>query len=122
MRKLFVNSSGGCVPVRTMPRLSRTATNSSRTVHVEFTSSSPHVHEQFTDSSRAVHDYCTTVALVSVHGYICGFLDTAHLYRDCQRRDKLYHRDNMTLKQSRQNGTTCHEKIVAKSRASVRFP
>ena len=98
MRKLFVNSSGGCVPVRAMPRLSRTATNSSRTVHVEFTSSSRHVHEQFTDSSRALHDYCATVALASVLEYICGFLDNARLYRDRKRRDKLYHRDIMTLK------------------------
>ena len=34
-----------CVAVRAMPRLSRTATNSSRTAHVVFTNSSRHVHE-----------------------------------------------------------------------------
>ena len=129
MRKLFVNTSGRCgrmrasacqcVPVRAMPRLSRTTTDSSRTAYVKFTSSSRHVHEQFTNSSRAVHDYCATVALASVHGYIQGFLDTARHSRDRQRGDNLYHRDNMPLQQSRQNGTTCHDKIVAKSRASV---
>ena len=56
------------------------------------------VHDMFTSNSRTVHDYCGTVALAFVRGYTCGFLDTAHLYRDRQRRDKLYHRDNMPLK------------------------
>ena len=95
-----------------MPQLSRTATDSSRTAHVEFTSSSRHVNEQFANRSRAVHDYCAIVALASVRGYIHGFLDTARHSRDRQRGD-------MPLQQSRQNGTTCHDKIVAKSRASV---
>ena len=54
MRKLYVNSSGrcgGCVAVSAMPRLSRTAMNSSRTTHVEFTSSL-HVREQFTTARQ----------------------------------------------------------------------
>ena len=42
--------------MRAMPRLSRTATDSSRTAHVEFTSSSRHVNEQFTNSSRLLPD------------------------------------------------------------------
>ena len=112
MRKLFVNTSGRCGRMRAMPRLSRTATDSSRTAHVEFTSSSRHVNEQFTNSSRAVHDYCAIVALASVCGYIHGFLDTARHSRDRQRGD-------MPLQQSRQNSTICHDKIVAKRRASV---
>ena len=95
MCKLFVNSSGRCGRMRASARLATIVTNNSQTVHIEFTSSSQHVQEQFTDSSRAVHDYCATVALTSVRGYICGFLDTARLYRDRQQRDKLYH---MTLK------------------------
>ena len=106
------DDAGGCVPVRAMPRLSRTATDSSRTAHVEFTCSSRHVNEQFTNSSRAVHDYCAIVALASMRGYIHGFLDTARHSRDRQRGD-------MPLQQSRQNGTICHDKTVAKSRASV---
>ena len=108
-----------CLTVHAMPRLSRIATDSSRTAHVEFTSSSRHVHEQFTNSSGAVHDYCATVALASVRGYIQGFLDAPRHSRDRQRGDNLYHRDNMPLQESRRNGTTCHDKIVAKSRASV---
>ena len=63
---------------------------------------------------RAVHDYCAIVALASVRGYIHGFLDTARHSRDRQQGD-------MPLQQSRQNGTTCHDKIVTKSRASVRL-
>ena len=50
MCKLFVNSSEQCLTVRAMPWLSRTATNSSRTAHGEFTGSSQlvdTVHEQF---------------------------------------------------------------------------
>ena len=45
-----------CLTVSAMPRLSRIATDISRTSYVEFTSSSRHVHEQFTNSSGAFHD------------------------------------------------------------------
>ena len=40
-----------CWTVRAMPRLSRIATDSSRTAHVEFTSSSRTVQEQFTTNA-----------------------------------------------------------------------
>ena len=122
-----------------MPRLSRTATNSSRTVHVEFTSSLRHVHElvrvaawpylptdtvmctsridgtsssrlvyalheqfahgmsrsrrvheQFTNSLRVLRDSGARVGA----GVYIG-LDTARHSRDRQRRDNLYHIDNM---------------------------
>ena len=43
-----------CLTVRAMPRLSRIATDSSRTAHVEFTTCSRAVHEQFRYSSRLV--------------------------------------------------------------------
>ena len=108
-----------CLTVGAMQRLSRIPTDSSRTANVEFTSSSQHVHEQFMNTSGAVHDLCAIVALASVREYIQGFLDTARHSRDRQQGDNLYHRDNMPLQESRRNGTTCHDKSMAKSRASV---
>ena len=42
-----------CLTVRAMSRI---ATDSSRTAHVEFTSSLRHVHEQFMSSSRLMRD------------------------------------------------------------------
>ena len=39
-----------------MPRQSRTATDSSRKAHVDFTNRSRHVQEQFTNSSRLLRD------------------------------------------------------------------
>ena len=92
-----------------------------RIVHKQLTSSSRVVHNMFTSSSRTVQEQFMTNArqLRSVRGYIQGFLDTAGHSRDRQWGDNLNHRDNMPLQESRRNGTTCHDKIVAKSRASV---
>ena len=45
-----------CLTVCAMPRLSRIATDSSRTAHVEFTSSSRAVHEKFRSISRLMRD------------------------------------------------------------------
>ena len=73
-----------------------------RIVHEQFTSSSRVLHYMFTSNSRTVHEQFMTTARQWRSRWCVGiyvvFLDTARLYRDRQRRDKLYHRDNMTLK------------------------
>ena len=122
MRKLLVNTSGRCGRMRASAwqcAQCHDCHELPRIVHEQLTSSSRVVHDMFTSSSRHVHEQFTTNARQSVRGYIQGFLDTARYSRDRQRGDNLYHRDNMPLQESRRNGRTCHDKIVAKSRASV---
>ena len=107
MCKLFVNSSGWCMPVRTMPQLSQTAQNSSRTAHVQFTSSSQHVHEQFMTTARQ-WPARRCVGIYRVSWTLLAFPVIA------SKETTYITETTCCLKQSRQNG-----KIVAKSRASV---
>ena len=104
-----------CLTVRAMPQLSQIATDSSRTAHVEFTSSSRAVHEQFRSSSRLMRDSGARIGAwvyTGLPGHCSPF------QRSAARRQLISQRQN-ALHKSRQNGMTCHNKMVAKSHASV---
>ena len=89
-----------------------------RIVQEQLTSTSRVVHDMFTSSSRTVHDYCATVACRCVGIYRASWTQLA--IPEIASEDTTYITETTyRLKQSRQNCTTCHDKIVAKSRASV---
>ena len=94
-----------------------------RIVHEQFTSSTRVVHDMFTSNSRTVHEQFMTTARQWRSRRcvgICVVSWTLLAFTEIASEETNYiTATTWRLKQSRQNGTTCHDKIVAKSRANV---
>ena len=117
MRKVFVNTWGQCERMHASEWQCTPCHDCHDLpwiVREQLMSSSGYVHKQFTTTARQWRWFLC----VGIYRASWTLLTIPEI---ASKETTYITETTCCLQQSRQNGTTCHDKIVAKSRASVSF-